>query len=146
MNTLDSLSFARIPRQLAGIWIIGGIFISIYRDMFMHFQGGGIGHKTTHDWDKFLQQEGHTIPQDYDTDSDDNDKLSKPSEWFNKMSSGEDKVGDEGKEGQGGRDEDESKDEDDKDDKDRDNVDHVIANEGEELDDDIWAQEGYGAL
>lgn len=123
------------------------------RDMFMRFRGGGIGHKITRDWDEFLQQEGHSIPQDYDTDLDDDDKLSeRRSEGFNEMSSGEDEVDeigevdDEGKEGQGGRDEDESEDEDEEDEEDGDDVDRVIADEGEELDDDIWAREGYGAL
>jgi hypothetical protein len=28
------------------------------RDMFMHYQGGGVGHKISHKWDGFLQSDG----------------------------------------------------------------------------------------
>ena len=30
----------------------------------MHFRGGGIGHKVTHEWDEFLQCKGHEVPLD----------------------------------------------------------------------------------
>jgi len=103
----------------------------------MHFRGGGIGHKVTHEWDEFLQCEGHEPPLD-DEDIGDADLQSEDSEdeleWDIEVRvGGTDGGGDEVRNSES----EESKGEED---------DVIIADEGEELDEDIWAQEQYGSL
>jgi hypothetical protein len=106
-------------------------------DIFMCFHGGGVGHQVTREWDEFLQHDGAVVSVDddehlaFEVGDDDDDKH------------GED---------------DADNDEDDEDDGDNDNngkdgheegindEDQIRADEGEELDDNILAQEGYGAL
>lgn len=40
------------------------------RDIFMQFCGGGIGHKATCNWNKFLQHEGHGYDKAGSNESD----------------------------------------------------------------------------
>ncbi|KIJ17497.1 hypothetical protein PAXINDRAFT_72847 [Paxillus involutus ATCC 200175] len=50
-------SFIRQDPETAGWhldWRYFYINMFVDRDMFMHFRGGGIGHKITRDWDEFL--------------------------------------------------------------------------------------------
>jgi hypothetical protein len=104
------------------------IYRFVDRDMFMQFWGGGVGHKATRDWDEFLQSEGHEPNEVGDDSSDEeNDEEEEDSE-------DEDIEADVNEEP-----EDSSSDEEDEED-------IVIADNSEELDDDILAEEGYGAL
>ena len=102
--------------------------------MFMRFPSGGIGHKVTQDWDEFLQKEGqHGPPKDSDVSNEESE-------------SGSDTEGEEDEPGT-------------EDDNDNDNdvhinsigrisdgIDDVVADIGEELNEVIWAAEGYDAL
>ena len=110
--------------------------------MFMRFRGGGIGHKVTREWDEFLQREGRELPPD--------DEDVEPSNLQSEGSESDDEIEQDGQDdkprasGTGSESasdsngsEDESEDEEE---------DVLIADEGEELDEDIWAQEGYDAL
>jgi hypothetical protein len=95
--------------------------------MFMRFHGGGIGHKATQDWDEFLQRKGHRHDEAKSNDSDSNedvDNLDLEAE-DNDIELEVDKEHD----GKGDEDED-----------------RVIADNGEELGDNVLVQEGYGAL
>jgi hypothetical protein len=96
--------------------------------MFMRFRGGGIGHKMTRDWDEFLQRDGVPSKEDVVASEDTEDV---------------EVEGDEGDHDMGS--EDGESDEQEKEDSD-DDTDKVVADSDEELDDDILAQEGYGAL
>lgn len=93
--------------------------------MFMRFRGGGVGHKPTRDWDEFLQREGREVRQDFDSRGEEEEEVLSEEE--------ENDAGDEGNRGENASDEEHE-------------PDQVVADEGEELDEDIWAQEGYGAL
>lgn len=110
------------------------------RDMFMRFRGGGIGHKATRDWDQHLQKEGR-VPRDYH----DGDDAEEPTDAINREVDDGIDIGDEDEvdldpeENEGQEDEGVDGDYENR-------LDQVVADEGEELDDDIWAQEGYGAL
>ena len=105
----------------------------------MRFRGGGIGHRVTREWDDFLQHEGCKPPLEKEDvsnelqpeDSEDGDKP----EWDNRIGMGEG-MGEEGEELTNSK-SDESKGEED---------DPVVAGDGEELDKEIWAQDGYGSL
>jgi hypothetical protein len=103
------------------------------RDIFMWFCGGRIGHKATHNWDKFLQLEGHG----HDEASDDSD-LEEDMEDDSNLEVDDIRL-EEGQDGKG--DEDEEEEADNNNDKDR-----VIADDGEEVYSDVLAAEGYGAL
>ena len=107
--------------------------------MFMWFRGGGIGHKVTREWDELFQCKEHDPPLD-DEDiinnlkSEDHDSADELEE---EIGIGEgDGIGEE-RDGVINFESDESEDKED-------NV--IIADEGEELDKEIWAQEGYGSL
>ena len=100
--------------------------------MFMRFRGGGIGHKATRDWDEFLQREGRVAqdpvnpacrgePADATQQVDDED---------------DEEMASEVEEDEEGIEMDEIEHE----------LDRVVADDGEVLDDDILAREGYGAL
>ena len=102
----------------------------------MRFRGGGVGHKVTREWDEFLQREGREPPPDdedigIESQSEDSgDEL----EWeVGVTGDGIDEEGDE----LGNSELEES---------DGEEEDVIVADKGEELDEDIWAQEGYGAL
>ena len=103
----------------------------------MHFRGGGIGHKVTHEWDEFLQHKGHEAPLD---DEDVGNNL-KSEDLEGKLAQDELEVGDDGTDGEGeepvNSESDESEGEED---------DGIVADKGEELNEDIWAWEGYSAL
>ena len=102
----------------------------------MRFRGGGVGHKVTRKWDEFLQREGHEPPlddEDIGIESQSED-LGDELEWeVGVTGDGIDEEGDE----LGNSELEES---------DGEEEDVIVADEGEELDEDIWAQEGYGAL
>ena len=101
----------------------------------MRFRGG-IGHKVTCEWDEFLQHKGHEpLPDDEDIGIKlQSEDLEDELEWEVGVGTG-DGMDDEGDElGNSELEESEGK---------EDVV--VIADEGEELN-DIWDQEGYGAL
>jgi hypothetical protein len=98
------------------------------RDMFMRFRGGGVGHQATRGWDEFLQREGHGR----DNSGDDSLDLEEDVEGENSELDDDLEVHEE--EGE----QDSSSGEDDED--------IVIPDNGEELDDDVLAEEGYGAL
>ena len=121
----------------------------------MRFRGGGISHKATRDWDEFLQREGCEV-LDGNTDNDEMEGESEQLEELTDPESreedgleeselgdmeedgGEAAEGEEGEEVNGSDDEDEDEDEDE--------PGRVIADDEEELDDDILAREGHGAL
>ena len=138
------------------------------RDMFMRLRGGGIGHKATCDWDDILRQDRGRPVEDEDSDTimrddendgdtqeardtgdldarDAQDSIGEPdelpdewediAEWEGVMKGGED------------GEEDDNNNASDADESDEDHIDdRVVADEGEELDDDIYAREGYGTL
>jgi hypothetical protein len=99
--------------------------------MFMRFRGGGIGHKATRNWDDILQHEEHGAEEEEEGDLLEEiadgvlDADTEEEEW-------------EGIEDDNGDSE--------SDEEEGDNEDRIIADEGEELDDDVLAEEGYGAL
>ena len=105
----------------------------------MRFRGGGIGHRVTREWDEFLQREGRKPPLENEDvnnelqpeDPEDGDEP----EWDDGIGMGEG-MGEEGEELTNSK-SDESESEED---------DPVVAGDGEELDEEIWAQEGYGSL
>lgn len=90
--------------------------------MFMRYRGGGIGHKISREWDQFLQADGAEV--------------SVVAEEEDGVTELEDEEADT----------DEEEDTDEEDDEDEDEEDRIELDEGEELDDDILAEEGYGAL
>jgi hypothetical protein len=96
------------------------------RDMFMRFRGGGVGHKATRGWDEFLQREGHGHDNAGDDGSESEEDVEEDSELDDDLDT---EVNAEAEE------HDRSSDEDDED--------IVIADDGEELDDDVLAEEGY---
>jgi hypothetical protein len=105
--------------------------------MFMRFRGGGIGHKVTREWDEILQREGRDPPLDDEDVVDDLESEDSADELEEdigiEMGDG---IGEEREDGMNSE-SDESEDEED---------DIIVADEGEELDEEIWAQEGYGPL
>lgn len=107
--------------------------------MFMRFRGGGIGHKVTREWDDFLQREGCDPPlDDHDEDIVDNVESEDSADELEEEIEIEmgDGIGEEREDGINSE-SDESEGEED---------DIIVADEGEELDKEIWAQEGYGPL
>ncbi|KAG1856388.1 hypothetical protein DFJ58DRAFT_840899 [Suillus subalutaceus] len=104
--------------------------IFVDRDMFMRFRGGGIGHKATRDWDDILQHEGHGAEEE-----EEGDPLEEIADGVSDADAEEEQEDIEDDNGDSESDEEEGDDED-----------RVIADEGEELDDDVLAEEGYGAL
>ncbi|KAG2033983.1 hypothetical protein BDR03DRAFT_935455 [Suillus americanus] len=110
-------------------WRFHYVNIFVDRDMFMHFRGGGVGHKVTREWDNFLQSDRAPA------NTPDNNE-----EWDDvDMDTREDGEED-GEEEEGELDEGE----DEEDEEDPDN--RVEADSDEGLDDDVLAREGYGAL
>ena len=121
----------------------------------MRVRGGGIGHKVTCDWDKLLQHEGwiaweYNLDEEMDMESkeaeneagrgdDEGDESEKEHDDCGEVN-GRDSD-DENKEGAGSGEETDSEVSDGEHD-----LDHIIPNDGEELDDNIWAKEGYGAF
>jgi len=111
--------------------------------MFMRYRGGGIGHKATQEWNDILQHEGHGAEEVVEADEGDLD-IDVGENHLEEEDVGNlwDDKGDGNDEGDG-----DDKDGNDQDDRDNeDNEDCVLADEGEELDDNILAEEGYGAL
>ena len=99
----------------------------------------------TREWDEFLQHKGCNAPPDNEDVSGDlqPEDLEDEPEWDIGVGTGEgmDEGMDEPEGGPGEEqvidsESDESEDEDDA----------IVADEGEELDEDVWAQEGYGSL
>ena len=108
----------------------------------MRFRGGGIGHKATWDWNEVLFQDtGKAVEHDGDDtqmnetseEQEDDKEGDKEVEWMGIMEPDNDSD-------EGGDEDEESEDSDD------DEADRVVADEGEELDEDIFAREGYDAL
>jgi hypothetical protein len=102
---------------------------------FMRFRGGAVGHKAMRGWDDILQRDGHVIEDlddeaEEDIETDDEDSSDEELDM-------EDIEGDES--------EDDETDTDSEDEGESDE-DWIIADYGEVLDDDILADEGYGAL
>ncbi|KAG0692838.1 hypothetical protein DFH29DRAFT_882002 [Suillus ampliporus] len=105
--------------------------------MFMRFHGGGVSHQVTQEWDEFLQNDSAVV-----SINDDEDLEFELGEVDDKDDDEDDKDDeDDGEED--GDNNNNSKDvcEDGIDDEDQ-----IRADDGEELDDNILAQEGYGAL
>ncbi|KAG1855212.1 hypothetical protein DFJ58DRAFT_660000 [Suillus subalutaceus] len=141
-DTLLGPSFVRKEEELDTDWRYYYVNITYYRfidrDIFMRFHGGGIGHKAMREWDEFLQG-GETesgAQEDSEMRGDESDLEDEGDmEDLEEEGTDEDEEGtDEDKEGS---DTDVGQDNDD---------DRVLADEGEELDDDLFAEEGYGAL
>jgi hypothetical protein len=95
--------------------------------MFMRFRGGGVGHKAMREWDELLLSDG--APNVIDDDIIDLD-----------FEGGEDDLE------EGEPEEENDSDVEDEDEPEVDDPDAVIADSDEELDDNIFAQEGYGTL
>lgn len=139
----------------------------------MRFRGGGIGHKATYDWNRFLREDLGKAVDDDDEDPASNDleiEMGEPEDEFEEDErgaekheeleerTGEEKNGaiadEEGEWGEWERVMEDTEDEDDDSNGDGDSdsdesdsaQDRVVADDGEELDDDIYAEEGYGAL
>jgi hypothetical protein len=109
------------------------------RDIFMRFRGGGVGHQVTREWDEFLRHDGAVVSVDDDEDlefevGDDDDDDDEHGEDDADDDEDDEDDGDNDNDGEDGREEG------------IDDEDQIRADEGEELDDDILAQEGYGAL
>jgi hypothetical protein len=126
------------------------IYRFVDRDIFMRFRGGGIGHKAMRDWDDFLQgakadtsaQEDSEMRGDESDLEDEGDleDLGMQEEGTDEEDSADEEEGaneEEGADNDGDDDADIGQDDDN---------DRVLADEGEELDDDLLAEEGYGAL
>jgi hypothetical protein len=93
--------------------------------MFMHFRGGGVGHKVTRDWDEFLWNNG-AVPSHEEED------IQLDSDELQQADMVDEAVDD--KDGDGSAPEDLGDDEEDE----------IWVDE--ELDDGFLAREGYGAL
>ena len=108
----------------------------------MWFRGGGVGHKVTRDWDEFLLWEGCTAQAEDPVDGTEQEELA------NTVQQDGSKENDEPVEEEEGdmASEAEEWEEDVERDKYEQELDRVVADEGEELDDDILAWEGYGML
>lgn len=116
--------------------------------MFMRFRGGGIGHVASRHWDTFLHADGNDergapkTKREAEGDEidalDAGDEVAEAEEDIVGQSndSDSDKSGDSSDNDSG----------DDKEDLDDGNGNGAIADEGEELDDNVLDQEGYGAL
>ncbi|KAH7921017.1 hypothetical protein BV22DRAFT_1107414 [Leucogyrophana mollusca] len=134
-------SIARRSEEEDADWSCFYVNMFVDRDMFMRFRGGGIGHKATRGWDDFLQNDGGTKQEQED------DVVLPQADGGNDVEDEEDEL--EGQEGEREEDDDgggdEDNDDDDDDDADDDGV-GIQADDGEELDDDILAEEGYGVL
>ena len=112
----------------------------------MRFRGGGVGHRITRDWDELLQQEGRCDPpedsSDEDSELDSEDDMRRNKELDSEV--------------EGDEEEEPGAEENDDDYDDEvhvngigrisDGIDDVVADDGEELDEVIWAAEGYDAL
>jgi hypothetical protein len=125
--------YAHFLLRIYQLLTISILFRFVDRDMFMRFRGGAVGHKAMRGWDDILQQDGHVIEDldgevEEDIEMDDED-------------SSDEELDEEDIEG----DESEDSDETDEDEEESDE-DWIIADYGEVLDDDILADEGYGAL
>ena len=106
----------------------------------MRFRGGGIGHRVTRDWDEFLQREGRKPPPENEDvsnelqpqaeDLEDGDEP----EWDDRIGMDEG-MGEDGELINSKSDESEVEEDD-----------PVVAGDGEEFDEEIWAREGYGSL
>ncbi|KIK75878.1 hypothetical protein PAXRUDRAFT_18604 [Paxillus rubicundulus Ve08.2h10] len=143
-------------------WKYYYINMFVDRDMFMRFRGGGVGHKATRDWDDILQSKNGDSetrdPKEEDVmmggsevDSEEGESESEEedleegeeaedSEFEDVVDSEDDDGDDRGNNNGDDNDSDGSNDDEDG------NMDRVVPDEGEELDDDIYAREGYGAL
>ncbi|KAH7890138.1 hypothetical protein F5I97DRAFT_1924654 [Phlebopus sp. FC_14] len=129
-------------------------YVSMFvdRDMFMRFQGGGIGHKVTRDWDKFLQREGRKAPNDSEDEMNSfrmegkgtwKDVLDEEADEEGTKKGGDNEGSDEKADKKGAK---EGDSDDNKESEDDNEEDLLVANEGKELDEYIWEQEGYGTL
>jgi len=98
--------------------------------MFMRFRGGGVGHKVTREWDDFLQSDGAATKVEDSDDEEDPDVDMDASENAD----------------ENGVEDDAELDENEEEDDEEEDPDKVMANSDEELDDDVLAREGYGAL
>ncbi|KAN0101367.1 hypothetical protein V8E55_001351 [Tylopilus felleus] len=132
-------SFVHLNRDDLGWnedWRFYYVNMFVDRDMFMWFRGSGVGHKSTRDWDQILQQEGCEVRQDPDLDLRDGEEELE-------MVIGSDLEEEDNLELQ--VDEENRGEPEDRSDEEHE-LDQIMADEGEELDKNIWAQEGYEAL
>ena len=114
----------------------------------MRLRGGGIGHKATREWDEILFQDaGWAVVEDEPMDDEDGTDVEEEEEddddegeleaWgYTNPAQEDDENLDEG-DGYLGQGDASDSDE---------GPDRVVADEGEELDDDVYRCEGYGAL
>ena len=112
----------------------------------MCFRGSGVGHKVTQEWDEHLQHEGCMLLA---VDSGDESDSSQSQDVEVRIGESDEEEGstpgnrklDEDKDRNGnGNSENATSEEIDNE------ADPLIADEGEDLDEDIWAVEGYAAL
>ena len=112
----------------------------------MRFRGGGVGHKVTREWDEHLQREGRMLPaadlgdesdssqpQDVEVGIGESDEEEGSTPGNGELDEDEDGNGNGNGENATGEDVDNE-------------ADPLIADEGEDLDEDVWAVEGYAAL
>ena len=112
----------------------------------MHFCGGGVGHKVMWEWDEHLQCEGHMLLA---ADSGDKSDSSQPQDVEVRIGESDEEEGstpgnreldeDEDRNRNGNSENATSEDIDNE-------ADPLIADEGEDLDEDVWVVEGYAAL
>jgi len=98
----------------------------------MHYRGGSVGHIVTHHWDDFLQSDGGDIREGREEQGEESEVEDEDEE----DEGGEDGEGYDDGDGEGDSKEDSKENEEDE----------VVGDAGEELDDNVYEQEGYGAL
>ncbi|KAH7918173.1 hypothetical protein BV22DRAFT_1025018, partial [Leucogyrophana mollusca] len=136
-----SPSLARQESEFDKDWWYYYVNIFVDRDMFMRYRGGGIGHKATRHWDAMLQRDDQ-VPASAGGDvnnrvnsthaiDDDDEHQEGGSDEENEF---EGQTDEEGSDGPG------------EDDEYEEDPDRMVAQDGEELDDDVLDEEGYGML
>ncbi|KAG2029778.1 hypothetical protein BDR03DRAFT_1017973 [Suillus americanus] len=129
--------FVQPEADLNEDWLHFYVNMFVDQDMFMHYQGGGIGHAITCKWDEFLQSDGVQVM---------NEQAEELENEAGEEDRDEDKDEDEG-EGEEEEEEDQGEIREDKDDKEEEDPDRIEVDEGEsELDDDFLIVEGYSTL
>ncbi|KAI6043558.1 hypothetical protein EDC04DRAFT_2890705 [Pisolithus marmoratus] len=109
----------------------------IDRDMFMHFRGGGVGHMASHHWDGFLQSDCPKFKARKDETFD--------TEYLGDMGGDASVTDSDADEGDGPIGSDMDLDSDSNGQENDEVVKDIVAGNGEELDDAIYIEEGYGA-
>ncbi|KAI6042972.1 hypothetical protein EDC04DRAFT_2600611 [Pisolithus marmoratus] len=109
----------------------------VNHNMFMHFRGGGVGHMASHHWDGFLQSDCPKFKARKDETFD--------TEYSGDMGGDASIADSDADEGDGPIGSDMDSDSDSDGQENDEVVEDIVASNGEELDDAIYIEEGYGA-